>query len=57
MYNKVYFSNIDIGLMLYIETIIFIYRYAIVNTEGIEQIIKDNDNHGQKFNKINASNN
>ena len=57
MYNKVYFSNIDIGLMLYIETIIFIYRYAIVNTEGIEQIIKANDNHGQKFNKINTSNN
>ena len=56
LYNKIYFSNIDIGLILYIETIIFIYKYAVVNNEGIQQLGNNINNQGKIFNKINVPN-
>ena len=54
LYNKVYVSNIDIGLMLYIESIIFMYRFSMSNLEG-----SNNNNSGQilKVNQIHNSTN
>ena len=54
LFNKIYVSNIDLGLMLYIESIIFINRYAITNNEEILNI--NNNNSNKIFNKVNQIN-
>ena len=51
LFNKLYVSNIDLGLFLYIESIFFIYRYA-----HNDDILNINNNSNKMFNKVNQIN-
>ena len=56
LYNNIYASNIDVGLMLYIESMIFMYRFSISNLERIINADNNNSNNNilYKFNQINT---
>ena len=57
IYNKLYVSNIDLGLMLYIVAIIFIYRYSSsIIDENSNNKNNINNNSGKIFNKSNQIN-